>query len=194
MANGSTEVEMARVVAGMTMSIDGYVANDDGAPEGLYPDLAELQDQPYMRDLIARTGAVIMGRGSFAMPDDPDELADSYEFQVPLFIVTSRPPARKPKENGRISFTFVTDGLDSAVRRAKAAAGDRDVTVVGGPALIGELLARGLVDELHVDVMPVFLGSGKRFFDRPDLRDVRLEKAPTVEVGQRTSLRFRIVR
>jgi dihydrofolate reductase len=194
MANGSTEVAMARVVAGMTMSIDGYVANDDGAPEGLYPDLAELQDQPYMRDLIARTGAVIMGRGSFAMPDDPDELADSYEFQVPLFILTSRPPARKPKENGRISFTFVTDGLDSAVRRAKAAAGHRDVTVVGGPALIGELLARGLVDELHVDVMPVFLGSGKRFFDRPDLRDVRLEKAPTVEVGQRTSLRFRIVR
>jgi dihydrofolate reductase len=184
---------MARVVAGMTMSIDGFVANEHEAPEGLYPDLAALRDTPYMRDLIARTGAVIMGRGSFAMAEDPDDLADAYEFQVPLFIVTRQPPARAPRENGRISFTFVSDGLASAVRSARVAAGERDVTVVGGPRLISDLLVDGHVDELHVDLMPVFLGRGKRFFDDPALAGVRLEKLPLVEVGERTSLRFRVV-
>jgi dihydrofolate reductase len=183
---------MARVTAGMTMSLDGFVANEDGAPDGLYPDLADLQGSSYMNDLIAATDAVIMGRGSFEMAEDPDLLADAYEFQVPIFVLTHHPPERAPRENGRISFTFVTDGVESAVRRARAAAGDGGVTVVGGPVLISELLAAGLVDELHVDVMPVFLGAGKRFFDDPALRDLRLEKLPTVEVGDRTSLRFRV--
>ena len=184
---------MARVIAGMTMSLDGFVANDAGAPEGLYPDLAALQGSTYMNDLIAATDAVIMGRGSFEMAEDPDVLADAYEFQVPIFVLTHRPPARAPKENGRISFTFVTDGSDSAVRQARAAAGDGGVTVVGGPALISELLAAGHVDELHVDVMPVFLGRGKPFFANEALRGVRLEKLPIVEVGERTSLRFRVL-
>ena len=183
---------MTRVIAGMTMSIDGYVANEAGEPEGLYPDLGALHGTPYMDDLIAATGAVVMGRGSFAMADDPDLLADAYEFQVPIFVVTRRAPDVHPKENGRISFTFVPDGPDSAVRSARAAAGERDVTVVGGPALISELLVGGQVDELHVDVMPVFIGRGKRFFDDPALAGIRLEKLPTVEVGERTSLRFRV--
>lgn len=184
---------MTQVIAGMTMSIDGYVANEDDVPEGLYPDLEALHGTPYMDDLIARTGAVIMGRGSFAMAEDPDALADAYEFQVPIFVLTHHPPERRPRENGRISFTFVSDGIDAAVRRARAAAADRDVTVVGGPALISELLVRGHVDELHVDVMPVFMGTGKRFFESPALAGTRLEKAATVEVGERTSLRFRVV-
>ena len=185
---------MCRVVGGMTMSIDGFVANEAGVPEGLYPDLEALHGTPYMDDLIARTGAVIMGRGSFAMADDPDLLADAYEFQVPIFVLTHRPPARWPKENGRIAFTFVTEGTAAAVRAARAAAGERDVTVVGGPVLITELLTGGHLDELHVDVMPVFLGRGKRFFDDPGLARIRVEKLPTVEIGDRSSLRFRVVR
>lgn len=184
---------MTRVIAGMTMSIDGFVANEAGAPERLYPDLEALQGSAYMDDLIAATGAVIMGRGSFDMAEDPDLLADHYEFQVPIFVLTHRPPERRPRENGRISFTFVRGDLGPVVSAARTAAGGRDVTVVGGPVLISELLAAGLVDELHVDVMPAFLGSGKRFFDDPALAGVRLEKAATVEVGERTSLRFRVL-
>jgi dihydrofolate reductase len=185
---------MGRVIAGMTMSIDGYVANTRGAPEGLYPDLSALQGSAYMNDLIAATGAVIMGRGSFEMAEDPDVLAESYEFQVPIFVLTHRPPARRPRENGRISFTFVSGALEPVVGAARRAAGDRDVTVVGGPVLISQLLGGGHVDELHVDVMPVFLGAGKRFFDDPRLATVRLQKLPTVEIGERTSLRFRVLR
>ena len=145
-----------------------------------------------MKDLIADTGAVLMGRHTFEMAD-PDTLADNYEFQVPIFIVTHRPPAHQPKENGRISFTFVTDGVEPAVRMAKAAAKDRNVTVVGGADLARQLFAANLVDELHVDVMPVLLGSGLRFWGAGQ-EHLHLETIDVSRAGERTTLRYRVVR
>ena len=145
-----------------------------------------------MRDLIADTGAVLMGRHTFQMAD-PDTLADNYEFQVPIFIVTHRPPAHQPKENARISFTFVTDGVEPAVRMAKAAAKDRNVTVVGGADLARQLFAANLVDELHVDVMPLLLGSGVRFWGA-DQENLHLETIDVSRAGERTTLRYRVVR
>ena len=145
-----------------------------------------------MRDLIADTGAVLMGRHTFQMAD-PDTLADNYEFQVPIFIVTHRSPAHQPKENGRISFTFVTDGVEPAVRMAKAAAKDRNVTVVGGADLARQLFAANLVDELHVDVMPVLLGSGLRFWGAGQ-EHLHLETIDVSRAGERTTLRYRVVR
>ena len=145
-----------------------------------------------MKDLIADTGAVLMGRHTFQMAD-PDTLADNYEFQVPIFIVTHRPPAHQPKENGRISFTFVTDGVEPAVRMAKAAAKDRNVTVVGGADLARQLFAANLVDELHVDVMPVLLGSGLRFWGAGQ-ENLHLETIDVSRAGERTTLRYRVVR
>ena len=145
-----------------------------------------------MRDLIADTGAVLMGRHTFQMAD-PDTLADNYEFQVPIFIVTHRSPAHQPKENGRISFTFVTDGVEPAVRMAKAAAKDRNVTVVGGADLARQLFAANLVDELHVDVMPVLLGSGLRFWGAGQ-EHLHLETIDVSRTGERTALKYRVVR
>jgi len=145
-----------------------------------------------MKDLIADTGAVLMGRHTFQMAD-PDTLADNYEFQVPIFIVTHRSPAHQPKENGRISFTFVTDGVEPAVRMAKAAAKDRNVTVVGGADLARQLFAANLVDELHVDVMPVLLGSGLRFWGAGQ-EHLHLETIDVSRAGERTTLRYRVVR
>jgi len=145
-----------------------------------------------MKDLIADTGAVLMGRHTFQMAD-PDTLADNYEFQVPIFIVTHRPPAHQPKENGRISFTFVTDGVEPSVRMAKAAAKDRNVTVVGGADLARQLFAANLVDELHVDVMPVLLGSGLRFWGAGQ-EHLHLETIDVSRAGERTTLRHRVVR
>ena len=101
---------MTKVIVGYTTSIDGFVADEQGGVERLYPDLADLQDKPYMQDLIADTGAVVMGRNTFYM-GDPDTYADGYEFQVPIFIVTHHPPDHHPRENGRISYTFVTEGV-----------------------------------------------------------------------------------
>jgi dihydrofolate reductase len=185
---------MAKLIAGMTISVDGFVTDRHGDLGPLYPDLEALQDTEYMRDLIEGTGAVLMGRRSFEV-GDPDTYADTYELQAPIFVVTHQPPARHPRENDKLTFTFVTDGVESAVAQAKAAAGDKDVQVIGGADLIQQLLGAGLVDQLNIDVMPLLLGSGTRLFDgRPGLEGVRLEKLEVKETGARTTLSFRVVR
>ena len=190
---------MAKVIAGMTMSIDGFVADDRGNAGELYPDLDGLRDTAYMTDTIAQTGAVLMGRRTFAM-GDPDEYVGNYEFQVPIFVLTHRAPPVPPRQDEHLTFTFVTDGLASAVRQATAAAGDKAVQVVGGVDVIGQLLEAGAVDELQVDVMPVLLGAGLRFSpdgsgpEQARVDKVSWEKVKVQEVGQRTSMLFRAVR
>jgi dihydrofolate reductase len=181
------------LIAGMTTSLDGFVEDGDGSTARLSTDFDSLRESPFMRAIIERTGAVLMGRRTFGMAD-PDSYLGTYELQVPIFVVTHRPPPVPPAQDDRLTFTFVTDGVESAVAQATAAAGDKDVLVVGGADLIGQLLRAGLADELHLDLMPVFLGTGRRLFDDPDLARVRLEKLAVEEVGTRTSLRFRVVR
>lgn len=184
---------MARVVVGMTTSVDGFVNDEGGSASALYPDLAALRDTDYMNEWVEQTGAVLMGKRTFDM-GDPDSYVGNYEFQGPIFVLTHEPPPVPPKQDDRLTFTFVTDGVESAVARATTVAGDKAVSVVGGPDLIRQLLRAGLVDELWVDVMPVLLGAGVRLLDDPDLAGVRLEKLGVEEVGARTSLRFRVMR
>jgi dihydrofolate reductase len=191
-AAGASE-PTGKVIVGMTMSLDGYVADEHGSIARLYPDLADLQGGAYMEAMVEETGAVLMGRRTFQMAD-PDSYVGNYEFQVPIFVLTSQPPSPPPKQDDRLSFTFVTDGLESAVAQATSAAGDKAVTVVGGPAVVTELLRAGLADELRVDVMPVLLGSGLRLFGRPGLGSVELEKINVQEIGARTALRYRVHR
>jgi dihydrofolate reductase len=183
---------MATVVAGMTMSLDGFVADARGSVGHLYPDLAALRGTAYMNAAIDETGAVLMGRRTFEM-GDPDSFVGNYEFQVPIFVLTHHPPARPPKQDERLSFTFVPDGIDSAIAKASAAAGDKAVQVVGGASVIQQLLRAGLVDELRIDVMPVVLGSGLRLLENIEADRIQLEKRDVQEVGARTSLGFRIV-
>jgi len=185
---------MARVIAGMTMSVDGFVTDREGSIEPLYPDLEALHGSAYMEAMIAETGAVLMGRRAFEMADDPDWFVGNYEFQVPIFVLTHRPPRVAPKQDERLTFTFVTDGVESAVRQATAAAGDRAVTVVGGVSVIRQVLAAGLVDEVRIDVMPVLFGGGRRLFPEGDLAGVELELIGAQTVGARSSLRYRIRR
>jgi dihydrofolate reductase len=79
-------------------------------------DLEELDQTDLMQESIRTTGAVVMGRRTFEMASDPDSYAATYEFQVPIVVITEQAPERKPKENGRISFTFV-DNVDAEVSR-----------------------------------------------------------------------------
>jgi dihydrofolate reductase len=183
---------MARVIAGMTMSLDGFVADPTGSASRLYPDLAELRATPYMSEAIEETGAVLMGKRTFEM-GDPDSYVGKYEFQVPIVVLTHHPPARPPKQDDRLTFTFVSGDIASAIEDAELAARDKAVTVVGGPSLVQELLRARFVDELRVDVMPVLFGGGLRFLENLDPEHLRLEKIAVHEVGTRTSLRFRVV-
>jgi dihydrofolate reductase len=170
----------------MTMSLDGFVADPSGSASRLYPDLQDLQGTDYMNAAIAVTRAVVMGRKTFEM-GDADSYVGSYEFQVPIFVVTTNPPAKPPKQDENIGFTFVGDGVASAIEQAKAVAGEHVVQIVGGPRVIQAGLEAGLVDELRIDVMPVMLGAGLRLFDGVE---AKLEKTRVQEVGPRTSFEF----
>lgn len=183
---------MGRVIAGMTMSLDGFVTDMEGKVDRLYADFAEMQSSPSMETSITATGAVVMGRRAFEM-GDPDSYVGNYEFQVPIFVVTRHPPQRPPRQDDRLTFTFVGDGITAAVSQAQTAAGTKDVQIIGGASVIQQALRAGLVDELHLDVVPVFLGGGLRLLDNLDPDQVRLELLDVETVGQRTSLRFRIL-
>ena len=163
-----------RVVLSMIVSLDGFVNDKFGRVGALYPDLAALQTTTVMQDAIRDTGAVVMGRRAFAM-GDPDAYAEHYEFQVPIFVLTHQPPQRPPKHGEHLSFTFVTDGIGPATARAKAAAGARDVCVIGGADVAQQVLNAGLVDELELGVASVLLGSGTPLFAGLR-REIRLER------------------
>src|SRR5918994_2055495 len=141
------------LIAGLTLSLDGYYEDANGSAGALYTDREALQDSAYMKALQAETGAVLMGRRTFDMSGDPDSYAVDYEYQVPLFVLTHRAAEREPARNENLYVTFVTDGLESAVAQATAAAGDRAVTVVGGADLNRQVLAAGVLHELRIDVM-----------------------------------------
>ncbi len=184
---------MSIVLGGMSMSLDGFVNDRNGDVSRLYPDLTESGEIDGLQDLIQKTGAVVMGRQSFAM-GDPDAYADSYEFQVPIFVLTHEVPAKAPRENDRLTFTFVTDGIESAIAQAKAAAGDKDVTVIGGAQVIQQCLNAGLLDVLEIGLMPVLLGDGLRLFEHLDTEHIRLERIEVIASAARTDLRFRVVK
>jgi dihydrofolate reductase len=183
---------MATVIAGMTMSLDGFVADVRGSVGRLYPDLAALRGTDYMNAAIEETGAVLMGRRTFEM-GDPDSWGN-YEFQVPIFVLTHHPPETPPKQDERLTFTFVTDGVGPAIEQARTAAGEKAVQVVGGASVVQQLLRAGLVDELRVDVMPVMLGEGLRLLENIESERIHFGKMDVQEIGARTSFRFRVVK
>jgi dihydrofolate reductase len=107
---------MARVIVGMTLSIDGFVADQTGSAARLYPDLAALRGTMYMDAAIEETGAVLMGKRTFEM-GEPDSYVGNYEFQVPIFVLTHEPPDVPPKQDEHLTFTFVTERLASLRQR-----------------------------------------------------------------------------
>jgi dihydrofolate reductase len=129
----------------------------EGGEEGLDNDLA--------RQAHERTGACVMGKRMF----DAGELAwpEEAPFHTPVFVVThtKRDPWERP---GGTTFYFVNDGIDSALRQAREAAGDRDIRISGGAETIQQYLNAGLIDEFSITLSPVVFGAGIRLFDHVD--------------------------
>ena len=181
---------MGTVTFGMRMSLDGFVADQDGDSSVLYPDLDDIADNEAVKEAIRTTGAVILGRRSYDLADGD---LTGYEFQVPIFVLTHVAPKQVAKgQNKRLSVTFVTDGIESAVERAKAGAGEKNVQVIGASAG-QQCLAAGLLDEVSVAVMPILLGGGTRMFEQMDSRH-QLERIRVIEMPVDTELRFRVVK
>jgi dihydrofolate reductase len=182
---------MAKVVGGMTLSLDGFVSDPQGDVSRLYPDLGELRKTEMLQEEIRTTGAIVMGRHSYNM-GEPDSFAENYEFQVPIFVLTHHIPEKKPKETETLSVTFVTDGVESAIAKARAAAGDKNVILIGA-STNQQCINAGLCDELHVGIMPVLLGGGLRLFKHIDVAQITLEKIKIFEAGGRTDIWFRVI-
>ena len=163
------------------MSLDGFINNRGGSVGALYPDLDTLRNTEPMRESIQNTGAVVMGWNAYAMAEDPDSYAGNYEFQVPIFVLTHEVPKRLPQETGKLTFSFVTDGIEGAVRQARAAAGDKDIAVIGGASTAQQCIKAGLADELHIDIMPVLLCGGLRPFEGIGTEQIQLERMTVIE-------------
>jgi dihydrofolate reductase len=186
---------MPKVILGTTMSLDGFINDRSGSVDALYSDFVAWRETEAGKESIQNTGAVVMGRNSYAMADDPDWFAGNYEYQVPIFVLTHHVPTKKPKETDALTFTFVTDGFESAVRQALEAAGDREVNIIGAANTAQQCLKAGLADELHVDIMPVLLCRGLRLFENIITEKIQLERIKVMELpGGRTHLRFRFVK
>ena|SRR5579859_8065300 len=184
---------MGKVVVGLTMSLDGFINDLSGSVQNLYPDLNDLRNTEMLQEEIRTTGAVVMGRHAYAM-GNPDSYADTYEFQVPIFVLTHHVPETLPKQNDKLTFTFVIDGSQSAIEQAKAASGDKNVMVIGGANTVQQLIKAGFVDEIQVGIMPVLLGEGLRLFEHLGTDAIRLEKISVIESAARTDLQFRVVK
>jgi len=213
---------MSNVRAHISISADGYVAGPNQSEENplgeggehLHDWVFELKAwrEPHgmeggeenasnvvVEEATANVGAEIMGRGKFGPPsggpwgDDPwpGWWGDDPPFHKPVFVLTHH--EREPLTLSDTTFTFVTDGIGSALGHAREAAAAKDVFIGGGAQTINEYLAAGLVDELELHVVPILLGSGSRLFVDvgPDLK---LEQLRAVEAPGVTHLKYRVVR
>jgi dihydrofolate reductase len=185
---------MGKVIVGMTVSLDGFVNDRNGSVERLYPDFEALHKTEALQKAIENTGAVIMGRRAFDMAQG--DMTD-YEFQTPIFVLTHHPPTTPIKgENDKLRVYFVDEDIKAVVEKAKAAAGDKDVTVVGGPDTFQQCMNAGVADELQMDIAPVLLGSGQRLLENIDTERVKLELIGTevMKPLDTTKITYRIVK
>ncbi len=189
---------MGKVVVSFTMSLDGFIAapnvsHEHAMGEGgerlhqwLFESKSEV-DGEMVREVFERVGAVVLGKRTFAVglhhwQDTP--------FPAPAFVLTHE--KRDPLQMKSAAFTFVNDGIESAVRQAKVAAGGKDVIVMGADVAQQVLNAR-LVDEIVLQLAPVLLGQGSRLFDNIGNEQIELKSTRVVESPLVTHLRFEVV-
>jgi len=211
---------MSKVRVHISMSLDGYVAGpnqseEDPLGEGgeqLHDWVTRLKawrelhgmeggednlSSAIVEEEKDNVGAEIMGRGMFGPPKGGpwDESWQGWwgedpPFHKPVFVLTHH--EREPLTLSDTTFTFVTDGIESALAQARVAAGDKDVFIGGGASIINQYLAAGPVDEIELHVVPLLLGSGARLLEGVG-PEIKLEQLRAVEAPGVTHLKYRVV-
>jgi dihydrofolate reductase len=215
---------MTKVICDITMSVDGYVAGPNQTleqplgrgGEQLHEWIVATEafrethgmdggednaDSRRLEEHIRSIGATIMGRrmfsgGSGPWEEDPNAASwfgDQPPFRHAVFVLTHHERDPEVKEGGT-TYTFVTDGIESALELARAAADGRNVQVAGGANVVQQYLAGGLLDELQVHVAPVLLGGGARLFDQLGSDPPKLERLSVVDSPAAAHLRYRVVK
>ena len=213
---------MSKLKFSVTMSLDGYVAGPNQTlKEPLGVGGEELHDwavqlaafseahgktggvvnasSAVLKEMFENVGAVIMGRNMFGGGPGPWKSdwkgwwGENPPYHVPVFVLTHHPRASLPMQGGT-TFHFVTDGIESALRRAKEAAAGKDILIGGGAETINQYLAAGLVDEINISIAPRFLGGGARLFDNLGDSLPRIEQTRVVDAPGVSHLRYRVSR
>jgi dihydrofolate reductase len=203
---------MGKVVFNMTMSLDGFVAGPNDGPENGLGDGGEVlfnwyfsgdneipisdgnmvlkvspQSAEILKEAFERYGAGVWGRRTF----DIAQGWGGHPPGSPCFIVTHTVPQEWVYDGS--PFTFVTDGVESAIHQAKRAAGDKDV-VVCTASILQQCLNAALMDEIQIDLVPVLLGGGLPLFDHLGAEPIKLERTRVVEAPRVTHLIYRVIR
>ena len=200
---------MSKVIADISISLDGYVTAGGAGPEhGLgiggeaihawvLEEPRSAVDEAVLAEGFTRTGAVVMGRRLYDVVDGPHGWNDDVGYghdqdqsaAPPCYVVTHEPPARVRLAS---RFRFVTGGVADAIDQARVAAGDKDVVVMGGANVVDQSLAAGLVDELRIHLSPLVLGAGTRLFDLAG--PATLVQREVIESPRATHLTYDVVR
>jgi dihydrofolate reductase len=206
-------MNMGKVSMGLSMSLDGFIAGPNDGPEHPLGEGGERlfawystgdteyrlpgtemvfrvspQSAELLREAHPRMGAFVTGRRTF---DITNGWGGNPPLGVPTFVVTHSVPQEWVYEGS--PFTFVTDGVESAVEKAKEVAGDKDVAV-GAASVVQQCIRSGLLDVIHVDLVPVLLGDGVRLFEHLGNMPIELERTNVVEGAGVTHLTFRVVK
>ena len=192
---------MSTVISGISMSLDGFVTGPNVTRERQLGDGGEVlhrwlhepdaRDTELLDGMRGGVGAILMGRRSYDLAEGDGGWDDGGPAgPVPCFVLTHNAPDPATVRAPSV-FTFITDGIHSAVERAKAVAGDKVVAVHGASAA-QQCLAAGLMDEILVSLAPVLLGSGTRLFEHLG-GQFQLERTMVVDTVNATHLRFRVV-
>jgi dihydrofolate reductase len=193
---------MGKVIFDISMSLDGFITaagQRPGEPMGQggmrlvdWAFGADERDRAVLTDGIASIGAVIAGHRTYetSVPwwgaDGP-----TGSVRLPVFVLCHKAPEDVP-EGG--VYAFVTEGIERALERAREAAGDKDVTVMGGAETGQQYLRAGLVDELSIHLVPVLFGAGTKMFEGLGEQHLQLENRGSVQTSSATHLRYAIVR
>jgi dihydrofolate reductase len=205
--------DVGKVGTGFSTSLDGFIAGPHDGPGNPLGDGGERlfawyfggdtdyempsggitlrvspQSAELLRESHEKAGALVVGRRHF---DLAGGWGGRHPIDVPVFVVTHSVPEEWVYEGS--PFTFVTDGIESAVGRAKSVADGKDVGI-GGANVAQQAIKAGLIDEIGIDLVPVLLGGGVRFFDNLINVPVELERTRAVEAPGVTRLRFRVVK
>jgi len=184
---------MGKVTLDMAMSLDGFISgpnNEDGGLHDYFFSPAGATAE-VIEEGFKTTGAIVMGKRAYDVGAQQDGFVDN-PYQVPTFVLTTDAP--KEVAEGAEAFIFITDGIESALNQAKAAAGDRDVVIGGGANIAQQFLKAGLIDEIQIHLVPVLLGDGIRLFGPIGTEQIELESTRVIESAAVTHLKFRVVK
>jgi dihydrofolate reductase len=200
-------MNMGKVSAGFSMSLDGFIAGPGDDVQRLFGWMSlgdrdlnlssgdtdfdlqvSTEDAENYQELMGQTGAIVSGRRMF---DVAGAWGGKHPMGVPVVVVTHTIPQEWAHEGS--PFTFVTDGVEAALEKARQIAGDKNIGV-GGADITRQCLKAGLLDEISIDLVPVLLGSGVRLFEHLGIEPIELERTGVVESPGVTHLSFRVVK